>query len=271
MWEKFIEHINTFLLNHPYLWDVFLVVTPLFLAAFVKTAYKKYKHKRLKAVFGRDLFLSDSLHLVYAKFSLPPVFKKDGSINTHPYVKPDIPGMGFSMENPVSSCEVRASKYLSQMMGKEVGHNPILASDIDLKMQLNISFVTFGGPGNYKSNDLLTNESNNFLTFNSTFITCNTNRPVLYRHSGFDYGLIQKIHPIEFPERTWLICAGFDEWGSSGAAWYLAYKWREIYKFAKSKAFAIVVKVKHGQDESAYPIIKIKSVDDAERYASKLK
>lgn len=67
----------------------------------------------------------------------------------------------------------------------------------------------------------------------------------------FDYGLILKTHPVQFPNRTWLMCAGFGEWGTSGASWYLANQWETIRKQVKSRPFAAVVRVRHGQDESA--------------------
>ena len=148
----------------------------------------------------------------------------------------------------------------------------MLSSDYELQDRLDISFVAFGGPSsNHKSKDLLINEGNSFLSFgDQTFITRQTNRPLLRPQFGFEYGLITKIHPSQFQERTWLICAGLGEWGSSGAAWYLAHKWKEIHKFAKNKPFAIIVKVRPGQDESTEPVCKIKSSEDAESYANQL-
>ena len=104
----------------------------------------------------------------------------------------------------------------------------------------------------------------------SNFITYRTNRPVIRPQQGFDFGLILKINPIQFPEKTWIICAGIAEWGTSGAAWYLANKWRELYRFAKGEAFAIIVKVRNLQDESSEPVVRIKSPEDAESYADQI-
>ena len=71
--------------------------------------------------------------------------------------------------------------------------------------------------------------------------------------------MILKIHPTQFSNRTWILCAGIGEWGTSGAAWYLAYKWKEIYRYAKSSPFALVIKVKRNQDEFSEPIFKLKN------------
>ena len=242
------------------------------LIEFGKFAVAKLNLRKFKNIFGNDLFSLDGLHLVYAQLALPPQQNQNGSINTHPYVKPneERSGIGFSIERPVSSCELRAAKYLSEIIGKEARRSPVLSSDFDLQDRLDISFVAFGGPSsNYKSRDLLTNEGNSLLSFGEqTFITQQTNRPLLSRNPGFDYGLIIKIHPSQFQERIWLICAGYGEWGSSGAAWYLAHKWEEIQKFAKDKPFAIIVQVRPGQDESTEPVIKVKSSEEAENYAN---
>lgn len=239
-----------------------------------KLIVTKYKRSKFKDIFGRDLFRSNGMQIVYAQLALPPTQNINGGINTHPYVKPgeERSGISFSIERPVSSCELRAAKYLSEIIGKEANKSPLLSSDFELHGRLNISFISLGGQAsNHKSRDVLTNDCNKFLNFGSnTFITTTSQRAVLINQQGFDYGLILKIHPSQFPERTWLVCAGLGEWGSSGAAWYLAYKWREIHKFGKNKPFAIVVKVRTGQDESAEPVIKIKNPDDAERYANQL-
>jgi hypothetical protein len=82
-----------------------------------------------------------------------------------------------------------------------------------------------------------------------------------------DYALIVKIHPPKKPERTWLCCAGVGEWGTSGAAWYLAGKWKEIHKWAKSKPFAIITETKSNSDDSTIPIHKFRNAQEVEKVA----
>lgn len=245
-----------------------------FLIGFGKLAYSKAILRKFKDVFGLDLFRSDGLHLVYAQLSLLPLYDEQGLVPPYPYVKPgeERSGIGFSVENPVSSCELRAAKYLAEMMGRVAKKSPLLSSDIELRNSLDISFVSFGGgSSNYKTRDMLANDANRLLTFGvETFTATLSGRAVHIRQSGFDYGLIMKIFPTQFPNRIWIICAGFAEWGTSATAWYLAHKWREIQKFAKKDHFAIVVKVRPGQDESAEPVAWIKSPADAESYADSI-
>lgn len=92
------------------------------LIEFGKYTIAKFNLRKFKNIFGNDLFSPDRLHLIYAQLALPKILREDGSINTHPYVKPDeeTSGVGFSIERPVSSCELRAAKYLSEIMGKKL-------------------------------------------------------------------------------------------------------------------------------------------------------
>ena len=89
---------------------------------------------------------------------------------------------------------------------------------------------------------------------------------MITKESDFDYGLILKIKPKQFPDRTWFTCAGLGEWGTSGAAWYLAKKWKDIHNFAENSAFAIIVRVKKDQDEFADPILMVKSSQELKKY-----
>jgi len=72
-----------------------------------------------------------------------------------------------------------------------------------------------------------------------------------------DFGIIVKIHPIQNKEKTWICCAGFGLWGTSGASYFLAQKWREILKWAGNKPFGCVIKTKVLSDDSTEIIDKI--------------
>lgn len=228
------------------------------------------RHK-FKQVFGEDVLQGSNFHLVYAQLGLRPVVDEQGNVVRYPYIKPgeEISGAAFSIERPVSSCEVRAAKYLTEIIGAESRQAPMLSSDYDLRGRLDISFVSFGGPlSNYKTRDVIGNDGNQLLSFdNQKFSSKKSGRVVLCPETGFDYGLILKIHPSQFSSRVWFVCAGIGEWGTSGAAYYLAHKWKDINHYSKQKPFAIIVRVKPNQDESAEPIIKVKSSTDAEQYA----
>jgi hypothetical protein len=72
---------------------------------------------------------------------------------------------------------------------------------------------------------------------------------------NFDYGLILKLHPVQFPERVWIACLGINERGTSGTAWYLANRWQDLRRKTKDKPFAAIFRVEpnvhSGRDQSA--------------------
>lgn len=224
--------------------------------------------RKFKRIFGEDILQESKFHLAYAILGL---MQEKGSVSTHPYIKPgeEAPGTFFSAEKAVSSCELRAAKYLAEVIGIEARQAPVLSADYDLMSQLNISFISFGGPkSNLKTRDAVENEGNELIGFdNFNFFSKKSGRVVLHPEQSFDYGLILKLHPIQFPRRVWFVCAGICEWGTSGAAYYLRHKWKEIYRYSKQKPFAIIVRVRNNQDESAFPVVRVKNSNEAEKYA----
>lgn len=263
------------------------------LVAILTSLYFPFKRRMrkwwFKKIFGQDADKDGTYHIVYAKLSLPGVFDQQGNPVTHPYYKPprragSIPAR-FSIENPVSSCEVRAAKYITAAFGTSVEGQPILTSDIDIESSespLDRSFISLGGSAsNWKTYDVLDNSSNKFVTIESDgFISVETEKPVLVLDSKFDYGLILRLRPEEFPHRVWIVCAGLDEWGTSGAAWYLSKRWRKIlwatwswwnpFGFGKGTDFATIVRVRRGQDESAKSIVHFKKPEDVRSAADQI-
>jgi len=231
----------------------------------LKYGYSKSVLRKFKAVFGSDIISVNDFHLVYAELSLPP----DITTVSHPYKKPgeNLP-FRLSIERPISSCEIRAAKYLSETITKEANSGASLSSDIELKSELNTSFIAFGGPmSNLKTRDVIHNKANNLVKFdNVEFTSALTGENALKPKAGYDHGLILKIRPSQFPKRTWFTCAGIGEWGTSGAAWYLAKKWRDIHRFANNAPFAIIVCVRQNQDQFAAPVLKVKRPEDLATY-----
>jgi hypothetical protein len=218
--------------------------------------------RRLRELFGEDIASPEPFHLVYAQFVLPDQI--DGrELPTHPYKKPgeEVSGVSFSISKPISLCEVRAVKYFSESLYASGGKGINISADVDLTATLDTSFITLGSrASNFKTRDVQDNPGNGLVRLDSgEFLSVESGLPVVRREESYDYGLILKIHPAQFPARTWFVCAGRSEWGTSGAAWYLAKKWKALHSFAGSRPFAVVVQVKPGQDESAVPIFKVLS------------
>jgi len=136
--------------------------------------------------------------------------------------------------------------------------------------KLDVSLICLGSrASNDKTRDVEDSVANELIKLDrGNFVSAISGLPVVSLVPDFDYGLVLKIHPKQFPERTWFTCSGIDEWGTSGASWYLARKWRELHSYAGESPFAIVVKVKKGQDESAEPILRVRNRDEVSYYAS---
>lgn len=248
------------------IWGVISGLIAFCLIELIKFLHKKTIYRNFKNVFGTDIGSEQDFHLIYAQLLLA----KEITTERYPYRKSgeENSGGNFSIERPVSSCEIRAAKYLSESIAREVKRGPSISSDTDLKGKLDVSFIAFGGPAsNFKTRDLIDNSSNDLIKFGEEgFLSIRSGKPLICMESGFDYGLILKIIPKQFPDRTWFTCAGIGEWGTSGAAWYLAKKWKEVHAFARNSAFAIIVRVKKDQDEFADPILKAKSSQELQKY-----
>ena len=249
---------------------------------------RRLRHWRFKRVFGPDAHKKGKYHIVYAKLALDKDLIGDGNRRNYPYSKQARPsrhsstGEIFSMENPVSSCEFRAAKYLASLFGLYTGTQPELTSDIDIDSKLDLSFVSLDGPlSNWKTDDALNDASNRLVTMTpDKFVWVRNGREVLDLDRNFDYGLILKIRPDGFENRVWIVCAGISEWGTSGAAWYLLNRWQEILRynrpwrfafgFGGTADFAAIVRVRPGQDESAKLIKHVKKPEEVEMSAEEL-
>src|SRR3989338_4962461 len=91
----------------------------------VKRVIAFYRSRRFLAVFGKDIFAANEFHLVYGALKLDVQDKR----LTHPFVKPDQnDGSRFSIDYPVSQCELRAANYISTAIGSEAGSAPKMSS-----------------------------------------------------------------------------------------------------------------------------------------------
>jgi len=169
--------------------------------------------------------------------------------------------------------DTRAMGYLIYSFGENVKLPPTMKSDVDTDIDMNISFISIGGTGNLKTCDLLEDESHfHEFEFKGESILWRGAK-LVNAHDDVDYRLIIKIHPQSNPERTWICCAGVGEWGTSGAAWFLARrwkdicKWKDIHKWVNNKPFAVITKTKVGRDESTIPIHTFRNSEEVEKIA----
>jgi hypothetical protein len=144
-----------------------------------------------------------------------------------------------------------------------------LSTDSSLEKKIDKSWITLGGPGsNVKSRHTQEDSANNLVRMMSasTFISAESQeglhcvlKEAKYQ-TEYEYGIILRISPFNFPDRVWILCMGFEESGTTGAAWFLSNKWRELCWVTLTKNpntwfrgsnFAALIQVRRGSDESA--------------------
>lgn len=158
----------------------------------------------------------------------------------------------------VADAEIRSASYIINTLSKYRKESVSVMVDAEAFKNLNRSVVSFGSPSSNEITDLIMREpDNNFLEFGQVAQTAYIKDKTTGKtFKGFeepirkDLGIILKIPNQRFPGHFFFVCAGLGEWGTSGASWYLATKWRELQKkFGDS--FGIVVEVELGADQSA--------------------
>jgi hypothetical protein len=202
-----------------------------------------------KRVFGA----ARSMYLVYGSFNI-----RSGA-STPPsgfqLVKEADPSHAFAAKHVASSSEVRAAAYLSHCLSVDGSAVGLFEADEELEPRLDIDFVAFGALSNLKTLDCFKNASNDLCEFDLSrgfFVWKGTHTELCEKQPGKDYGVVLKIHPSQFPDRTWIACAGLGEWGTSGGAWFLANKWKQLKdRVNTERNFVAIVAVEPTKDESA--------------------
>lgn len=223
----------------------------------------------LQRLLGFQFKPETEIRMAYGQLLLPALTDQSGQIINHPYVKAPrrggaMPLVGsYSIEHPVSECEVRASTYMATLLGLPGKLQPLLVSDTVASSILDSNFISFGGPGsNYKTADALASEANIFVRMRHSEFSLPSGESLPFSCTReADHGFILRITPPEFPARSWIVCAGLGEWGTSGSAWFLAHKWQELIKSIHPMAyysgvmhipdFLAIIRVVPDQDQSA--------------------
>lgn len=227
----------------------------------------RFRSYHLQRLLGFQFKADTEIKMAYGQLLLPPS-DQSGRPITHPYIKPPRrggapSGESYSIEHPISECEVRASTYIATLLGLPGNLRPLLVSDTEASFLLDCNFISFGGPGsNYKTTDALSSEANIFIRMspNGFSLPTGENFPLTCSNEA-DHGFILRITPPEFPSRSWIVCAGLGEWATSGSSWYLANKWQELIKKIYPLAywsgvihipdFMAMIRVRPGYDQSA--------------------
>jgi hypothetical protein len=158
----------------------------------------------------------------------------------------------------VSNNEMRAASYLVGSISPYRKSAINVLADSETFPYLNRTIVALGSGSSNEITRLVIEDPENIFF---EFAQVDTDYFIRDKRSGREFrgfrqprpkdcGFIIKIPNQRFEGKNFFICAGLGEWGTSGASWYLANKWRDLNKeFAG--AFGILVEVEIGSDESA--------------------
>ena len=171
------------------------------------------------------------------------------------------------MSMAVSGCEIRAAKYMAESVATNTGRWAILTPDVNIANKQDLSFVSFGLLSNVKTADVLNSTGNSLVLYREgCFVSRLSGKTVIAPSPTMDYGLIAKVCHSDLAGRTWICCGGFGEWGTSGAAWYLARNWKQIRRRFGPKPFAMIVRVVPERDESAEAVVWADAPEELESY-----
>jgi len=222
-----------------------------------KLAWNRWRRRGFKKVFGAR---ASEYKLAFGSMVVRPdllilAAPSYRRLAQFPLAKIARPDMAFSAQSVASGCEIRAVAYVGSALNKEGRISSRVVTDDSIRQELDLDFVAFGAMSNLKTLDMFGNPANDLADYDPTmecFVSKTDRSPLYARRSGFDYGIILKVHPTQFPRRSWISCAGVGEWGTSGSAWFLANRWREISRQIRGdEKFLCVLEVTPGQDESS--------------------
>lgn len=224
----------------------------------IPKSYRQYQLRRFwgKHVLGEDFVVS------YAAFL--DSRHKWGYRDKFWYMKRYPGGDDITFVGPrgnvVADAEMRSASYIVSMVSKYRKKAVPVMDDMNAFENLNRTFVSLGSSTTNRTTNLILREPNNeFLEFRQEGMTF----LILEKKSGRrfvgdfqgpvkkDHGMVLKIPNQRFPGHFFFVCAGLGEWGTSGASWYLATKWRDLQREFGDAAFGVVVEVELGSDESA--------------------
>ena len=206
-------------------------------------ACKKYTGYRFKKIFGNKV---SDYRIVYSELKYE---NKSNDNQNYIFTKDGI-NQSFSSTFIIPSCESRAANYLNTLFYKSLGKSVELVTDTKVKTITNLSYCSIGGINNYKSVEIIESISNQFLGLEGISIIYNKSKIEDRFEFSTEYDLCAIIK-IKHQGQTKICVSGLGEWGTSGGAWYLEKKWKELVKIVDDNEFGTIIRTKHFSDDSA--------------------
>ncbi len=158
-------------------------------------------------------------------------------------------------EGLVPECSARAAGYLIDALRgiRKISTNTI--SDTFVGNRWNGTFIALGSSySNIKTDDIKHLPENPWLLDDAGEFALRDGN-VVRIETRYDKGLILKLPNPHCYGHSLIICEGLGEWGTSGAAWFLATHWMTLSKRFGQRPFLLILNITTGNDESAREIL----------------
>ncbi len=162
-------------------------------------------------------------------------------------------------EGLLGYCSARAAGYLIDTLSRipKVAARIRAVSDREMETRWDGTFINLGSSySNIKTDDIKHMHDGSWFRDDNGVFTLNEG-PVQQEKARSRKGIVVKRDNPHSPGHTLLVCAGLGEWGTSGAAWFLARNWKRLSRRFGSRPFLIVVSVIPQADDTAREILFI--------------
>ena len=216
---------------------------------------------KFKKFFGKVAISGDKVFAVVDPYTHPLPRNSNRFIKRFLNRKPDQPLIGE--DNVLGVNVVRVITYASSLFSKYRKKIVPINVDIDenIESKWDGTFICFGSSdSNIKTYDIEQLPEQTFYTFDfgeDGYRRFNIGGKHFTNVHHKDYGILLRLINPRYSEHFLFICAGLGEWGTSGSAYYLFDRWKELYKKYKGKEFCKIIEVNVGSDESAHEVYSI--------------
>jgi hypothetical protein len=164
------------------------------------------------------------------------------------------------MDRLTGYCSVRAAGYLMEKFSPYFKKRVAALSDEEVAAKWEGTFINLGVSAlNIKTDDIKHHLANNLFKEDINGIIELKNGLSFKPENRHAVGMILKINNPHFGGHSLLVCAGIDEWGTSGAAWYLSRYWKKLGRKYFTDDFVVILRVLRGSDESSTEVYSTES------------
>jgi len=241
--------------------EILVSLLPDVLKQVVSAVPKSLDKWRFRRFFGQHALSGENIFAVVDPYTHPLPRVGNRYIKRFLNRKPDQPLIGE--DNVLGVNVVRVVTYVSATFSAYRGSTKPIAvvTDEEVEGRWDGTFICFGSSdSNIKTYDIERLSEQTFYTFGfgpDGFRRINLGCRSFSSTRLQDYGILLRIRNPRHPEHYLFVCAGLGEWGTSGSAYYLFDRWKELYKKHKQQDFCKIIEVDIGSDESAREVFNL--------------